>query len=252
MIYREYLVMRKALAWFVVVLFAIVAIGFISGTIRIDPRGRSFNDVGDICAWLAAIFASIFRVALGNASREPARVLWVLPTARWKIALQLIVVDLGGATLAFAFACAVMLLPLLAGAHFKYETLGAASIPRIVAALTLIYATYGWSALIGMLGRRMAYSGIIALPALMMWMVMAETQGAATAILRKLVAANPFAVYVAWLNLNSWVNHKFQLDPASASLQWLGSTWEAPLLLTIAVVTCGVAVILWQRAEVLM
>jgi hypothetical protein len=31
----------------------------------------------------------------------------------------------------------------------------------------------------------------------------------------------------------------------------MGNTWEAPVLAMIAVLTCAIAVLLWQQAEVL-
>lgn len=238
MIYREYLVMRKALAWFVGLLLALMLIGIANGMIRITAGGDGLRGVGDAAGWLAAIFAAVFGVALGNGSREAARVLWVLPVERWKLALQLIAVDLAGTTLAFASAYAIVLLAVaLAGQHFTSELLQTVSIGRIIMALAMAYAAYGWSALVGMLGRRIAYCGMVVLPGLMIWTFLAHSWVNAGTILRVTLLANPFLVF------------NTGLDPVSSPLQWLGTSWETPVLVAIAFATCGFAVLLWQRAQ---
>lgn len=232
MIYRESLVMRKALAWFAgIVLAFMLIVPATSHSNSIDYAG-----IANGSAWLAAIFASVFGVALGNGSREAARVLWVLPAPRWVLALQVIAVDLLGATA--AFACVYVLLLAVAGLRFRMNPHGTLSATDIAMALAMVYGTYGWSTLVGMLGRRMAYCGTFALPALLIWMILAQSPSAMGAMLRAPLAANPFAVYNAGLI-------------PMPSLQWLGTTLATPVLTLIAVTTCGLAVALWQRAEVL-
>ena len=238
MIYREYLVMRKALAWFAAIVLTLMLIvpAARDGVAVSFNNAIGFADITNGAAWLAAIFASIFGVALGNGSRETARVLWVLPTSRWQLALQVIAVDLAGATV--AFACVFALFPAVAWLRLGASLHGTLSATDIAMALVMVYATYGWSALVGMLGRRMAYAGIIALPLLMIWMIFALAQTPVATILRPLAIANPFAVYNAGLH-------------AMSPLQWLGTAWTTPVLVAIAVVTCGLAVALWQRAQVI-
>ena len=240
MSYREYLVMRKALAWFAGLLAILLIFQFEmqKGVIRSDYTGIAVT-----AGWLAAIFGSIFGVALGNASRDAARVLWVLPAARWKLALQVISVDLAGTTIAFLLA--------FAGVRLNAELRGAASTPPIAMALAMAYAAYGCSALAGVIGRRIAYCGIFALPALLIWSSLAESQATMGAILRAPLVANPFAILNTGLMLSAWQHRHFQLDPVTVSLQWLGTTWETPLLIAITLTTCAVAVVLWQRAEAL-
>lgn len=243
MIYRESLVMRKALAWFALVLLAIIVIGFATKAIFVGPD-TGVPDIGSTSGWLAAIFAGIFGVALGNGSREPARILWMLPAARWKVAFQVIGVDLAGTTVAFVSAYAIVLsFFMLAGLHLGVM-LGTVDASRILMALAMAYATYGWCALVGMLGRRMPYGGIIGLPALMIWMVLAQAP-----ILRVVSVANPFVVFNVGLILKNSEQHRLSLDPTTSALQWLGSFWETPVLLVTALVTCGLAVALWQRAQ---
>ena len=238
MIYREYLVMRKAVAWFAaIVLTLMLIIPVARDGIGVDfDNAIGFPEIINGAGWLAAIFASIFGVALGNGSREAARVLWVLPTARWQVALQVIAVDLAGTTV--AFACASALFIGVAALRFGMNVHGTLNAGDIAMALAMVYGTYGWSALVGMLGRRMAYAGIIALPLLMVWMIFALSQIPVATILRPLAIANPFAVYNAGLH-------------AMSPLQWLDAAWTTPVLVAIAVVTCGLAVALWQRAQVI-
>lgn len=251
MMYREYLVMRKALAWFVATLVAITLIGMLSGTITIRS-GDDLLGVGDASGWLAAIFGSIFGVALGNGSRGPSRVLWVLPVQRWKLAVQVIAVDIAGTTAAFVCAYAVIVLSLEAvGMHFRAGAPPPIGLENTAMALATAYAAYGWSALVGMLGRRMAYCGIIALPALIMWTALAQSWVALAPVLRAAIVVNPFVVFTAGQTLRFWSRHPVHLDPVTSSLAWLGTTWETPVLIATAVATCGLAVVLWQRSEVL-
>lgn len=250
MIYREYLVMRKALAWFAGILLGSLLLGRVIGAIHFDPGGGDPSGIGAAAGWTAAIFASIFGVALGNGSREPARVLWVLPSHRWKLALQVIGVDLLGATAAFACGYAIVLLILaLAGIHVNWSMLHAVKGSDILMDLAMAYATYGWSAMLGMLGRRVPYSGMIALPALLIWMLYARELVPLGAVARAFNIANPFVVFNVELSLTSWARHHFPLDPVTTSLQWLGTTWETSALVAITIATCGLAAAVWQRAE---
>ncbi len=238
MIYREYLVMRKALAWYtgLLVMLAIAVVVWSHGP------GRA--DAGALClvaSWAASIFASIFCVALGNASREASRVLWVLPAARWRVALQAVAVDLAGITASFCLAFLVF--------HICLKVSDAPSAGEIAWGLSMPYAVYGWGALLSMLGRRVPYFGVIALPALILWMNLAQWQSALGAILRAPIVVNPVAVSNTAAAVSGWEQHKYTMDSVSASLQWLGTVWEAPLLIAIAIITCVLAIALWQRAE---
>jgi hypothetical protein len=248
MIYREYLVMRKALAWYGGIVLVLMLSNFIwhgTGDVRV-----SYGTVAAQSGSFAAIFAWIFGVALGNGSREAARVLWVLPASRLKLALQLIAVDLAGITVAFACEyAATLLLFLFAGLRVRAELQGTFDAGYILLSLALAFAVYGWSAVVGMLGRRMPYCGIIAAPALAIWLTIAQSPATIGAILRAPIVANPIAVFNTSIALYAWHHQHAALDAVSTSLLWLGTTWETPVLAAIAVATCGLAVVLWQRAE---
>jgi len=69
MIYREYLVMRKALAWFAC--FALALMLFVyATTVTSKSVSIGYGGIANGAGWLVAIFASVFGVALGNGSRE--------------------------------------------------------------------------------------------------------------------------------------------------------------------------------------
>lgn len=238
MIYREYLVMRKAMAWYTGLLAALTI------AMVIWSQGHGKADAGALCivaSWAATIFASIFCVALGNASREASRVLWLLPTERWKVALQAVAVDLAGTTAAFFLAFVAF--------HLCLEVSGTVTAGDIVWGLAMPYAVYGWGALLGMVGRRVPYFGVIALPAFIVWMNLAQWQSALGAVLRAPIIVNPVAVSNTAAAVSGWEQYRYTLDTVSRSTQWLGTNWEAPLLIAIAVATCGLAVALWQKAE---
>lgn len=251
MIRREYLVMRKALAWYACIAFALVLLNF-TGTHMAAMEGGIF-DYGTVvmtAGVFSAVFAWIFGVALGNGSREAASVLWLLPQPRWKVALQLIAVDLAGVTAAYVIECALML------AFFAFASLrsgvqihGAAAASGVFLTLALAYAMYGWSALIGMLGRRVPYCGLLAAPALAAWLTIAEAHARIADVLRGVAVANPIAVFNTAIAFSAHQQYRNSLDGVSRSLQWLASGWEAPVLIAISIATCGLAVILWQRAE---
>jgi len=249
MIYREYLVMRKGLAWYagaVLVLAVISLVPFRVGGVSLDGADIAFTS-----GVFAGLFAWIFGVALGNGSREAARVLWVLPTERWKLALQVIAVDLAGTTVAFAFEYAITLVVVaLISLHFRTEIHGVRG-ADIMLALALTYATYGWGALVGMCGRRIAYSGLVAAPALAIWLTVAESPSRIGAILRVPIVANPFAVFNTTIAIRSWEQQRYAIDRVSSSMHWLGTTWEMPVLFAIAAATCTLTVVLWQRAQVI-
>lgn len=248
MIYREYLVMRKAIAWYAIVLLALMLLQVI--TMRKTGATINFGNAVSTAGVLAAFFAWIFGVALGNASREAARVLWVLPAERWKLALQLIGVDLIGVTVAFACEFAIMLLLIaLASLRFKVGILITDSANEIILMLALVYATYGWSALLGMVVRRVPYCALISAPALAIWMTLAESHNTIGAMLRAPIVVNPIATVNTFIAVDAYRQSHAGLDAVSTSLLWLGTTWETPVLFAVALVTCAAAVVLWQRAQ---
>lgn len=248
MIYREYLVMRKALAWYagVVLLIQLIGLLFPSKSVhKVD-----YSDIALTAGVFAAFFAWIFAVALGNGSRGPARVLWVLPAERWKSALQVIAVDLAGITVALAWfgLCdfAMLLIP-----SEKAQLTGALPFAQIALVAGGAFAVYGWGALVGVLGRRMPYCGIIATPALAIWLTVAEQHFAISPIFRAPILVNPFAVINTTIARNGWQQHHYPIDVVSSSLQWLGGTWQAPMLFATAAATCGLAALFWQRAQII-
>lgn len=114
MIYREYLVMRKAILWLLLIFAACITL--IRLTSATQHGGSHTNGTltqfSQLLTWVEMIFASIFGVALGNASREPARVMWVLPRARWMSAAGMIAVDVAAFIVAYFGLFVAMLVPL--------------------------------------------------------------------------------------------------------------------------------------------
>jgi hypothetical protein len=254
MTYREFLVMRKALLWFIgcttglMLLMVIVQFSqYRGGNLSTD-----LNELHVPVAWVVTIFAAIFGVALGNASREPARVFWVLPSERWKLALQIVAVDAAGIVVAYAgvLAAAVAFF-LLAGLFEPANLRGSIDWAGVARSLVFVYAVYGWSALVGILGRRVAYCGLASLPFLLLWTMFSNVRGAFGELVRLPILVNPFSVYAMGFTLS---HPATDLDkPMAHSLLRLAVAggWETPILLATALLTCAIAVVLWQRAEVL-
>lgn len=257
MIYREFLVMRKALLWFVGCTTASMLV-FVAVQLS-QYRSHLYTDLNELhvpVAWVVTVFAAIFGVALGNASRGPARVLWVLPAKRWTLALQIFAVDAVGIIVAYAGVFVeAMLFFLIMGLFEPVSIRGSIDWAAVALSLLFIYAVYGWSAAVGMLGRRVAYCGIASLPLLLFWRMFAEAGGTFGEVLRAPIAANPYAVYEISFSIQRarWaaIHIESAPDRLLRSLFWMGNTWEAPVLAMIAVLTCAIAVFLWQQAEVL-
>jgi hypothetical protein len=253
MIYREFLVMRKALLWYFGILIGLWIAG-LALTITQQHTGDNNTDLGSIAvggAWAVCVFAAIFGVALGNASREPARVLWVLPLERWKSALSVLAVDALGVAIAFVGSTILavsffLVLGLFLPSHLR----GSIDWNVTFQSLLFVYAVYGWSAVVGMIGRRVAYVGIASLPLLLMWMMFGSMGGVFGTALRAPIAANPFAVYTSGFLVAS-PHEAPHLGTIGQSLLWMANGWETPILAATALVACAIAVVLWQRSEVL-
>jgi hypothetical protein len=255
MVYREFLVMRKAVLWYVLGGFGLSLLvyalsgSFVHGGQRPQTTGE-FGELLEPAAFATAMaFAAIFGVALGNASREPARVLWLFPESRLRSALAIIAVDFVGIALVFfgltaAFLGAAAIFAALGLLDVRITwTIAPWTLPRL---LGLCFAAYGWCALAGMLLRRVPYAGIVALPALLMLQVFGNLNSLVGQIVRILCLANP------WIIVNAFrIEHYTTPSLLYRSLMWVTEASATGILYAIAIGTCGLAVLLWQRAEVI-
>lgn len=247
MIYREYLVMRKAVLVFLAITFALSLFAYGLSSSQGHPgTNASINDLFVIVGFtVAATFASIFGVALGNGSREPARVLWTFPESRLRSALAVIAVDFAGIIVAlfgalFCFIVVVYLFALLglADVHIRW-LLEPWTVMREV---TYCFAVYGWSAMISMLLRRVPYAGIAAFPICLIWSLVAQTNSSVGALARVTSIANPLVIV-------TWYRRASAEDLLSNYFSWLTVQDATMILVAITLCTCAVAVVLWQRAE---
>ena len=249
MIYREYLVMRKALLWLVGGAFALCVIAF--GLTIIQGGHESTNgtltELMQPISYAAVLFAGIFGVALGNASREPARVFWTFPESRVRSALSIVAVDLAGVAVAF-----IGLFVVFIGSVYLFGALGAWDV-RVkweldwwIFAKTLgfCFASYGWSALFGIVLRRIAYGGVISLLAMMLLPAFANAKSAIGEVVRKLCVADPWVI----ANLGS---HARADDLLAISLSWVTPQSATLVLCAITIATCAAATAIWSRAEII-
>jgi len=248
MIYRELLVMRKALTWYFIVVFALCVWAVFWLWSYATPGSHSSIDAGFITgpiAWSVSVFPAIFGVALGNGSREASRVLWTLHVGRWVFALRTIAVDLGATAVAFVGTFALALLVFTAeGLRQPVELRGSFDWSSFATAMTFLFAVYGWSSLIGMLGRRVPYLGMIAYPLLFVWWTLSHARGPIGELLRVPLILNPVAVFVVY------PDRRGELGALGSAVVSLGPAWQFSTLAAICVLTCAISVYLWQRAEV--
>jgi hypothetical protein len=246
MIYRQFLVMRKAVLVYTAAIVALSVLMLV--TQRHWCTNTSLNGYFEGIMFPVMLFASVYGVGLGNASRDGARVFWLIPRPRWLSALELIAADALGIvvsyvlTAAVAFGFFVVGNAVHGGSCAVANDLQPLSIPT---ALCFAFAMYGWAALVGMIGRRVAYLGLAFLPAALLWSGFAHGDNPLGLMLRAVAWANPFVV---------WQMRSFAVDDVVAQAQWwLRSSPELipAMLAAIAVGTCALAVALWQRAEVI-
>jgi hypothetical protein len=229
MIYRQFLVMRKALLWYFWIIVAIAAVFFTSIAVRQTLMcGKNTT----VSSWLlssaaaAMIFAAIYGVGLGNASRECARVFWVLPQGRLRSGLALICADCLGGIGALAITFIGSILVMTAGItiqHTECVVTNDLNAQNIAVAFGFPLAVYGCCTLTGMLLRRVAYMGIVFLPIGLLWLAFSQADNDFGELLRRIAFANPFSMFKEMAPLPLW---------------------------GIAVVTLASALVLWQRAEV--
>lgn len=244
MIYREWLVMRKAILVYLAIAVGLEILVSLMGHVK-----TNFVQCMTGGAWFGALFASVFGVALGNSSREGARVFWVLPKARWQSALGIVAVDL------IATMFVTTAIPLLIGAvdsaiaglpgnAMQWNWDGNAAI----LAFGLPIGVYGWAALVGMIGRRLPYVGIAVMPVLLLWFIFATSPGTVGQLLAKVVAANPFALYIV---AQSGKASAHDFKNFADTLAWLTPESGLIAMVLIALTGCVAAITMWSKTEVL-
>lgn len=229
MIYRQLLVMRKALFWYVGIaaggaIFMLSSIA--TGNSHVCGTQTTFSGWATVCAYIAMGFAAIYGSGLGNASREGARVFWTLPQGRLRTAVGLLGVDMAGVVVALALAflgSALFFSIAIPMEGSQCQVVSDLSVQKVALAIGFPLAVYGWSALTGMLLRRVAYMGIVFLPLGLLWLGFSQQDNPLGAALRSIAFANPFNMVQA------------------------NGAWQ---LWAIAAITLALAIALWQRAEV--
>lgn len=229
MIYRQMLVMRKALLWYVGLLAAGMTFMLSSvamGTTQVCGTSTNFAGWAMTCGYTVMLFAAIYGAGLGNASREGARVFWVLPQGRFRTALGLLGVDIAGVIVAFGIAflgTALFFSIAIPMEHSDCQVISNLTLPKLALAVGFPLAVYGWSTLTGMLLRRVAYMGIVFLPVGLLWYSFSTMHNGFGALLRSIAFLNPFNMFPA------------------------NGVWQ---IWAILFGTLALALAVWQRAEV--
>ncbi|MEO9262883.1 MAG: hypothetical protein ABI282_02220 [Candidatus Baltobacteraceae bacterium] len=256
MMYRQTFVMRRAVAWFTALLGALffAAVGIQTLSHNQSRVSMTLDDSIFFVCWAAGVFAVVYGAGLGNGSREAARVLWTIPKPRWKNALSVVFIDAMGllcALVAGVLATYVVIALFSGPVRVEYMlTRGFSWMGLLIAALFL-FALYGWSAVVGMLGRRMPYAGLLAYPLILLWSTFSNLPGKFGDLLRSILVANPLADYS--YAYGSLVAHAkpSMLNPSMTALSHVQASNFPAILLAIGAVGCGIAIVLWTRSEIL-
>ncbi len=251
MIYRQFLVMRKAVGIYVGSFFALLFLWMLYATISFGRDGTSgpLTELLPMAGWLTAFFGAAYGAGLGSGAREASRVLWVMPVPRWRSAMEIVAVDLAGMIVSFFGLIAAFVASFAVLAPFHHATLDitwSLDPVRTIMWLGFAFAVYGWSAMAGMIVRRVPYVGIAVLPLFLFWDFLADGANSFSAFLRTIIVANPFSL-VAYSDLPTNSPHSLLVQ----HLSWLTPPTVVELLAVIIIATVGLATVLWQRAQVL-
>lgn len=255
MMYRQLLVVRKAL----VVLFAVtLALSLLMAFANLSLHGadRFYSPLGFallvLVAWSLAVFATIYGAAFAGTSREPACVLWLLPAPRWRLAAQAMAVDVVALVAAYALLVAVIYVPEIPviGLRQVASMLAQVTWQQIVFALAFPLAIYGYSALLGVLLRRVAFAGLAVVPIGIVLALFARDP--AGGLLRALAPLDPIAVFTQSAKVPGLKLHVdgFASDRLAQSLHWLTPDIGIALLFLLGILSCAAAVGVWSRAQI--
>ena len=256
MMYREFLVMKKAVIALTIIAL-IPSLIFAYAQLSLHGADRFSSPLSfaltTLIGWSLALFASIYGAAFAGTSREAARTLWVLPSARWRNAALAMMVDVASIFVACAILIAIMYVP-------ELPFIGPAKIASMLAnfdphallfALAFPFAVYGYSALVGMLLRRAPFAGVAVIPVGVIWTMLA--QDPASSLLRALAPFNPVALMTHSAKAPG-LQVKFSgftVDRLGAALHWLTPNIAIAMLLVLGAAACAAAVGLWSRAQIL-
>jgi len=231
---------RKA----VLVFLAIVAAVQIIFTFVAAAHGKyhaEFRDMFPGGAWFTAVFASLVAARHFGRSRPRTSALGTVVAD-----LAAIVVATGLVIVVSTAVTQVMVYVFPATNTFSWLAFDW----HIAAApFFLPIAVYAWSAVLGVIGRRVPYGGVVTVPLLMIWYAVANMHNLVAAVLRIPVVANPMVIY-AFDSFST--GHPAEFSPLVGALSWLTPNLVIVVLTTIAFAGCALAVLLQnQRLELL-
>lgn len=251
MMYRQFLVMRKALMWLLI--GALVFWGWFAVNNIFLKGSDRFNGTLDFTlvtavAWPLALFAALYGAAFSSMSREPARYLWTLPKPRWRSALEAIAADVTALAVAYIALAVIIYAPEVPviGARPVFGMLSHVSLQYALLAFALPLAAYGYGAAVGMLFRRAPFVGVTTVPVFLLWMIFANDP--ADGFMRTFGVLNPFLVFTQANRLPQLhVSFGSRVD---AALHWITPDIGIAILVATTLICCTLTACLWSRAEV--
>jgi hypothetical protein len=249
MIYVEYLRVRTSLAWHAGILGALLLlILWTNHDSSVTVNGHQAVTAGvpisiGLLAEIAMFFAAIYASSVGaslNRENSTRDISWTKPISRTLLALQYVLVDLAGVTIAFAIALlAAVAVVIRIGAVPVFD---ATVVPQVFLGLGVAAM---WYALIQVLtfwfgGGARAVGGIL-WPVALVALGLAKVPGVYGAAARMLDILNPLA-YMSGVSVSDSGAH-------DQSLWTIPAEPRAIVVWMFTALFCAIAITLWRRKE---
>lgn len=243
MFYRQLLVGRNLLLWYVAAFFALATAVDTANLLQHTKHEAlgTFDAMLSAQAWAVGLIATVYGAVFGSALRQNARVWWVLPKSRLSIAGIVVFTDLAYLFLTLIAGSTVFIATLvpMAGADAIAHAFSAVTVHGVLLPLGFIAAAYAFAAVFGLLVRAFPWASIATIPLLTLLNFVAKIGGGVGWLMDHMRLVNPEALYVAAYNpayggvLSSVTTSEF------IALLWLCAAGGLAIALTI-----------WQRSDV--
>jgi hypothetical protein len=251
MLYKETLVMRRAVLVFLGILFLVGCLNdYGMHQYRGDTTEPLVRTSIFLMASLVAMFATIYGGGLGSEVTENGRLTLMRPVARVKYGLGVIAVDMAAIISAYFLGMVALYLPFVltnglgligASMHAPHEHV--VDWKTFFLPIAFALACYGFVAFLAQIWRKTLIAVAVAWPIVIVGYIVAQTNSADT--LRWLTIWNPLNYYIP--AINKYVNPKIV---GYGFFGHLSVSWDTAVLLGLFVGYCAMALARYNRAQV--